>query len=89
MKAKIIAWTLRRIFGRLTCTHSCSNRVEWTYEKTFAGRLFEYRVIRRQTDIPDTYSREERYAMAKILREEQQRDGWDVWSCFDSPTSVR
>lgn len=89
MKDKIIKWMLRRVFGRLTCTHSCSNRVEWTYVKDYQGFPFEYRIIRRQTDVPDTYSREELYVMAKIIRTEQERTGWDVFSCFDSPTSVR
>ena len=89
MKDKIIKWIWKRMFGKPRRTHSCANRVEWTYEKNYQGFPFEYKIIRRQTDIPDTYSREELYVMAQIIRTEKERTGWDVFSCFDSPTYVR
>lgn len=79
MKDKIIKWALRRIFGRLTSTKSCANRVEWTYVRGD----FEYKIIRRQTTISDTYSREELYCMEKIIRSERERTGWDVHTCFE------
>lgn len=89
MKNRFTKWILRRIFGRLTSTYSCANRVGWTYEKLVHGELFQYKIVCRQVSIPDTYSREERYAMAKILRSEFERDRWDVYSCFDSATSTK
>ena len=84
MKGKITNWLLKRIFGKLTSCESCANRAYWIY----INGDFEYKIVRRQTTIPDMYSREERYRMAQILREEAARDGWDVFSCFDSPTSL-
>ena len=87
MKDKIIKWVLGKIFGRLKSTSACANRVEWTYARDFYGVPVEYKIIRRQTNVPDMYSREELYRMAKIIRSEFLRTGWDVFSCFDSPTS--
>jgi hypothetical protein len=89
MRDKITKWLWKRMFGRPTGTKSCSNRVEWTYVKNYHGVPFEYKIIRRQTDVHDMYSREELYVMAAIIRTEQARTGWDVFSCFDSPTSTR
>jgi len=88
MKNKLIGWIVGKIFGKLTSTHSCSNRFERTYRKTIHGEPFEYKIVRRQLSVPDAYSREERYQMAQILRREFARDGWDVFACFDSPTSL-
>jgi hypothetical protein len=85
MRNRIIKWLFRRIFGRLKSSGACSNRCYWTY----VNGDFQYELTRRQTTLPDTYSREELYRMAKIIRTEQERTGWDVFSCFDSPTSIK
>ena len=85
MRQTIIKWLFRGIFGELTHTGYCANRAEWTYVKDG----FETTIVRRDTTQPDMYSREELYGLAKIIRTEQARTGWDVFSCFDSPTSVK
>jgi hypothetical protein len=78
IKNKIIKWILSKIFGTLTLASSCSNRIEWVYEKG----PFEIKIIRRDTRKADTYSREELYKFALIIQSEQNRTGWDVFSCF-------
>lgn len=85
MRQRVIKWLFRRIFGELNGTLSCANRAEWIYTKDG----FETTIVRRDTTKPDMYSREELYHLAQIIRKEQARTGWDVFSCFDSPTSVK